>query len=54
MNPGDKVRIVSGPYKGCKALLKRRDAANKAWYAWIDGVLEIVYESEVKHDKKSV
>ena len=49
MKPGDKVKVTKGPYKGCKALLKRKDVANDAWYAWIEGELCIVYESEIKH-----
>jgi hypothetical protein len=56
MKAGDKVKIVSGPYKGMRGILKGQltekntNAKDRVgcWMIWIGNVLEIVHESEVK------
>jgi hypothetical protein len=59
MNPGDNVKIVSGPYKGMSGILKcqltekNTNAKERVgcWMIWIGNVLEIVNESEVEGGK---
>jgi transcription antitermination factor NusG len=56
LKPGDKVKIVKGPYKGMRGILRSRitetDSKTKertpCWTVWINGTAEMVYESEVK------
>jgi ribosomal protein L24 len=57
MRPGDKVKIIRGPYKGKTGTLRvritetdtRTQKREPCWIIWINGVPEMVYESEVQN-----
>jgi transcription antitermination factor NusG len=56
MKPGDKVEIITGPYKGMRGILRSRITETDSktgertacWTILINNVVEMVYESEVR------
>lgn len=47
MKQGETYRINRGPLAGFKAILKRHDNSNRAWYAEVNGELVFVYDYEL-------